>query len=124
MSKALILGAATLVFSAASASAQVYSTPDYGYGEPVADLAVPSDGVRSPAGVHGTTDLCSPGLYGTDSRRGAASCLHSTAGGICPAGCFPAILCLRTGLLGWAWVAWLRSPVVALTPLTKMAGRC
>ena len=48
MSKALILGAATLVFSAASASAQVYSTPDYGYGEPVADLSVPSDGYAAP----------------------------------------------------------------------------
>ena len=49
MSKALILGAAALVFSAASASAQVYSTPDYGYGEPVADLAVPADGYAAPA---------------------------------------------------------------------------
>src|SRR5262249_39009547 len=44
MSKARVLGAASLVFSAASASAQVYSTPDYGYAEPVADLAVPADG--------------------------------------------------------------------------------
>jgi hypothetical protein len=44
MSKALVLGAAALVFSAASASAQVYTTPDYGYAEPVADLAAPADG--------------------------------------------------------------------------------
>src|SRR5438874_1191077 len=39
-----VLGAAALVFSAASASAQVYTTPDYGYAEPVADLAAPADG--------------------------------------------------------------------------------
>jgi hypothetical protein len=44
MSKALVLGAAVLAFSAASASAQVYTTPDYGYAEPVADLAEPADG--------------------------------------------------------------------------------
>jgi hypothetical protein len=31
MSKALVLGAAALVLSAASASAQVYTTPGYGY---------------------------------------------------------------------------------------------
>jgi hypothetical protein len=49
MSKALVLGAAALVFSAASASAQVYPTPDYGYAEPVADLAVPADGYAAPA---------------------------------------------------------------------------
>jgi hypothetical protein len=49
MSKALVLGAAALVFSAASASAQVYSIPDYGYAEPVADLAVPADGYAAPA---------------------------------------------------------------------------
>ena len=49
MSKALILGAAALVFSAASASAQVYTTPDYGYAEPVADLATPADGDAAPA---------------------------------------------------------------------------
>jgi hypothetical protein len=36
MTRALILGAAALVLSAASASAQVYTTPDYGYAEPVA----------------------------------------------------------------------------------------
>ena len=48
-SKALVLGAAALVFSAASASAQVYTTPDYGYAEPVADLAVPADGYAAPA---------------------------------------------------------------------------
>jgi hypothetical protein len=49
MSKALVLGAAALAFSAASASAQVYPTPDYGYAEPVADLAVPADGYAAPA---------------------------------------------------------------------------
>jgi hypothetical protein len=49
MSKALVLGAAALAFSAASASAQVYSIPDYGYAEPVADLAVPADGYAAPA---------------------------------------------------------------------------
>jgi hypothetical protein len=48
MSKALVLGAAALLLSAASASAQVYATPDYGY-EPVADLAVPADGYAAPA---------------------------------------------------------------------------
>jgi hypothetical protein len=42
MSKALLLGVAALVFSAASASAQVYT-------EPVADLAVPADGYAAPA---------------------------------------------------------------------------
>jgi hypothetical protein len=42
MSKALVLGAAALVISAASASAQIYS-------EPVADLAVPADGYAAPA---------------------------------------------------------------------------
>ena len=49
MSKALVLGAAALVFSAAGASAQVYTTPDYGYAEPVADLAAPADGYAAPA---------------------------------------------------------------------------
>jgi hypothetical protein len=49
MSRSLVLGAAALVFSAASASAQVYSTPDYGYAEPVADLAVPADGYAATA---------------------------------------------------------------------------
>ena len=42
MSKALVLGAAALVFSAASASAQVYA-------EPTADLAIPADGYAAPA---------------------------------------------------------------------------
>ena len=46
MSRALVLGAAALVFSAASASAQA---PDYGYAEPVADLAVPADGYAAAA---------------------------------------------------------------------------
>jgi hypothetical protein len=49
MSKAVVLGAAALVFSAVSASAQVYTTPDYGYAEPVADLAAPADGYAAPA---------------------------------------------------------------------------
>ena len=43
MTRALILGAAALVLSAASASAQV------GYPEPVADLAAPADGYAAPA---------------------------------------------------------------------------
>ena len=55
MSKALVLGAAALVFSAASASAQVYTTPDYGYAEPVADLAAPADGYAAPAPPPGYT---------------------------------------------------------------------
>jgi hypothetical protein len=41
MSKALILGTVALAFSAVSASAQVYVTPDYGYATPVADFAPP-----------------------------------------------------------------------------------
>jgi hypothetical protein len=49
MTRALILGAAALVVSAASASAQVYTTPDYGYAESVADLAAPADGYAAPA---------------------------------------------------------------------------
>ena len=44
MSKVLVLGAAALAFSAASASAQ-----DYGYEEPAADLAAPADGYAAPA---------------------------------------------------------------------------
>ena len=43
MSKALVLGAAALAFSAASAWAQD------GYAEPVADLAAPADGYAAPA---------------------------------------------------------------------------
>src|SRR5437763_1966881 len=49
MSKALVLGAAALAFSAASASAQIYTSPNYGYAEPVADLAAPADGYAAPA---------------------------------------------------------------------------
>jgi hypothetical protein len=49
MSKALILGTAALIFSAAGASAQVYTTPDYRYGDPVADLAPPDEGYAAPA---------------------------------------------------------------------------
>ena len=44
MIKALVLGTAALIFSAAGASAQVYMTPDYGYADPVADLAPPDEG--------------------------------------------------------------------------------
>ena len=87
MSKALVLGAAALIFSAAGASAQIYMTPDYGYVQPVADLAPPAYGygVRSPGlcgartRVHGTARLCSPGLFGTTGIRRAA-CLRSTSG--------------------------------------------
>ena len=51
MSKALVLGAVALAFSAATAWAQVYATPDYGYGyaTPVADLAAPNYGYAAPA---------------------------------------------------------------------------
>ena len=44
MSKALVIGVTVLVLSAASASAQVYLTSDYGYAAPVADLAAPAYG--------------------------------------------------------------------------------
>ena len=47
--RAIVLGAAALVVSAASASAQIYTTPDYGYAETVADLAAPADGYAAPA---------------------------------------------------------------------------
>ena len=49
MIKALVLGTAALMFSAAGASAQVYMTPDYGYADPVADLAPPDEGYAAPA---------------------------------------------------------------------------
>jgi hypothetical protein len=49
MIKALVLGTAALMFSAAGASAQVYITPDYGYADPVADLAPPDEGYAAPA---------------------------------------------------------------------------
>jgi hypothetical protein len=66
MSKALVLGAAALVFSAASASAQ-----DYGYEEPVADLAAPADGYAAPGGppvytappVYGVPLYAAPPVY-------------------------------------------------------------
>ncbi len=50
MSKALVLGVATLMLSAATASAQSYITPDYGYGyaTPVSDLAAPGYGYAVP----------------------------------------------------------------------------
>ena len=44
MTRALIVGAAALALSAATASAQVYVTPGYGYATPVADLAAPGYG--------------------------------------------------------------------------------
>ena len=49
MSKALVLGTVALVLSAAGASAQVYVSPDYGYSDPVADLAPPAEGYAAPA---------------------------------------------------------------------------
>ena len=49
MTRALILGAAALALSAGAASAQVYTTPDYGYPEPVADLGAPADGYAATA---------------------------------------------------------------------------
>lgn len=50
MSKALVLGAAVLMLSAAGASAQVYVIPDYeyGYATPAADLAAPGYGYAAP----------------------------------------------------------------------------
>ena len=53
MSKALLIGVTALVLSVASASAQVYLTPDYGYGyaAPVADLAAPAYGYAAPTYV-------------------------------------------------------------------------
>ena len=53
MSKALLIGVTALVLSVANASAQVYLTPDYGYGyaAPVADLAAPAYGYAAPTYV-------------------------------------------------------------------------
>ena len=51
MSKALVIGVTVLVLSAASASAQVYLTSDYGYAAPVADLAAPAYGYAAPTHV-------------------------------------------------------------------------
>jgi len=47
MSRALVLGAAALVFSAASASAADLAAPGYGYGAPV--YAAPGYGYAAPA---------------------------------------------------------------------------
>jgi hypothetical protein len=68
------------------------SAPGYGYGygyaAPVADLAAPAYGVRSPrlcgarTRVHGTAGLCSPGLHSTTTLRSPGSCLHSAASGV------------------------------------------
>ena len=56
MSKALVLGAAALVFSVASASAADLAAPGYGYGAP--DYAAPGYGYGAPVvapGQAGTT---------------------------------------------------------------------
>ena len=128
MSKALVLGAAALVLSATSALA-----------DGSADIGTTCRGIRS-AGTTtrllGTACLCSPGLYSTASLRGAGPCLRSSIGppllrsprGFAAARRFAPNICLCTRLLGRlrAWVAWvarLRSPVVALNTLTRMAGR-
>jgi hypothetical protein len=58
MSKALVLGAAALVFSAAGTSAADLVAPGYGY----------ASGSRTR--VHGTTGLCSPGLRGAAGLPG------------------------------------------------------
>jgi hypothetical protein len=66
MSKALVLGAAALVCSAAGASAQVYPTPDYGYVTPIADLAAPAYGYATPtyvAPVYAAPPVCAAPVY-------------------------------------------------------------
>jgi hypothetical protein len=69
MSKAVVLGAAALALSAAGASAQVYVTPDYGYGYavPAADLAPPVYGYAAPTyaapGVYAAPVYSAPPVY-------------------------------------------------------------
>ena len=67
MSKALVLGAVALAFSAATASAQVYATPDYGYGHatPVADLAPPPYGYAAPGYGYAAPPYAAPATAGT-----------------------------------------------------------
>jgi hypothetical protein len=65
MSRALVLGAAAVALSAVSASAQVYGTPDYGYGyaTPVADLAPPAYGYAAPPYVTPAPVYAAPSVY-------------------------------------------------------------
>ena len=67
MSKALVLGAVALAFSAATAAAQVYATPDYGYGyaTPVADLAPPPYGYAAPGYGYAAPPYAAPATAGT-----------------------------------------------------------
>ena len=133
MSKALVLGAAALVFSAAGASAQVYTTPDYGYAEPVADLA-PADGYAAPAAppvytappVYAAPVYTPPAVYVVPAPVYTAPVVSGyyaapvVSGYYAAPRGFAANICLRARVLGWlrAWLARLRPPVwVALTPL-------
>jgi hypothetical protein len=64
MSKTLVLGATALAFSAAGASAQVYTTPDYyDYVAPVADLAAPAYGYAVPTYVAPAPVDAAPQIY-------------------------------------------------------------
>ena len=122
MSKVLVLGAAALVFSAASASAQ-----DYDYAEPVADLAAPADEYAAPTAppvympapayaapavppavytappVYAAPIYAPPPIYVVPPPVYAAPVVPvlRTARG------FAANICLRARVLGWlrAWVA-------------------
>ena len=121
MSKALVLGAAALLLSAASASAQIYATPDYGY-EPVADLAVPADGYAAPAAppAYAAPPVYAapaPPVYVVPAPVYVAPLVpryYAAPVVLPPPRGFAANICLRPRLLGWlrAWVARLRSPVV------------
>ena len=137
MSKVLVLGAAALVFSAASASAQ-----DYDYAEPVADLAAPADEYAAPTAppvympapayaapavppavytappVYAAPIYAPPPIYVVPPPVYAAPVVpgYSHRRG------FAANICLRARVLGWlrAWVAWLRPQVwVALNTNRK-----
>ena len=120
MGKALVLGAATLAFSAVSAGVA--------WADGAADL--PAPGYAAPAAP---PVYAAPQVYSTTSLRGAGPCLRSTAGGICRArgfaanSGFAANICLRAGVLGWlrVWLARLRPQVwVALNPpLARCAVR-
>jgi hypothetical protein len=79
MSKALVLGAAALVVSAASASAQVYTSPDYGYAEPVADLAAPGDGYAAPAPPPVCAEILIRFIWPTESPNVGRGCFRCYA---------------------------------------------
>ena len=124
MTRALILGAAALVLSAAAHRPRFIRlriTATQNRSLIWRHLWVRSSG--SPTGVHGTACLCSPGLYSTANLRGAGSCLRSSIGVplLRSARGFAANICLRAKVLGWlrAWVARLRPQVwVALKTRT------